>query len=323
MNVPAKEDPLYCDIIRTGTSRQPSGCPAARTSLSRPSGGFTLVELLVVIGIIALLIGILLPTLSSARESANRVACSSNLRQLGTAQVMYTLDNEGSFPAGARGGYLAHDWIHWELGRPGPNGESLEQRLDNGALVKYMGDEFDENIYRCPSDDIDSRLGGIAGQGPFRYSYTMNYLVASPIGDFSAEDAIGIAPDNYVKISGIDSSSEVAIMQEESHTTINDGISALVGFTPGRGKYRVVPGGTNGSTTQFKDWLSVIHDSNVEYPDFELQSGDTNVPNRKGRGNVAYADGHAEYTTREDLQAEYARAWNPTGDTSKLVIVYP
>ena len=65
----------------------------------RPSKhAFTLVELLVVIGIIALLIGILLPSLSVARESAKCVACLSNLRQLATAATLYTNNNHGSYP---------------------------------------------------------------------------------------------------------------------------------------------------------------------------------------------------------------------------------
>ena len=60
---------------------------------------FTLVELLVVIGIIALLISILLPALSKARASAQRLVCLSNMRQVGMAVQQYTIDNNGAFPS--------------------------------------------------------------------------------------------------------------------------------------------------------------------------------------------------------------------------------
>ncbi|MFT3785977.1 MAG: DUF1559 domain-containing protein [Tepidisphaeraceae bacterium] len=66
--------------------------------MKRTTKGFTLVELLVVIGIIALLISILLPSLNKARETANRAKCLSNLKQIGTALRVYETANNGQYP---------------------------------------------------------------------------------------------------------------------------------------------------------------------------------------------------------------------------------
>lgn len=97
--------------------------------------GFTLVELLVVIGIMALLIGILMPALSRARQQANTVKCLSNMRNMATAQMMYLNDNHGYLiQAGmAHGGMHAHDEIAWF-----------------NTLQKYYKNAL---VARCPADD--------------------------------------------------------------------------------------------------------------------------------------------------------------------------
>lgn len=74
--------------------------PARRTPHRGRAAGFTLVELLVVIGIIALLISILLPSLSRAREMSHRTVCQSNLRTLAQAMTMYANQNGGRLPNG-------------------------------------------------------------------------------------------------------------------------------------------------------------------------------------------------------------------------------
>jgi prepilin-type N-terminal cleavage/methylation domain-containing protein/prepilin-type processing-associated H-X9-DG protein len=159
--------------------------------------GFTLVELLVVIGIIALLISILLPSLSKAREQGNRVKCLSNMRQLGMAMALYTGDNKGAVPRPASGTVLFEDWIYWQSGRD----------INDGRLVKYQGDSgtFNPELYRCPSDpEVQARN--------YKYSYTINDYIA-PHGT--------TLPCR--KLSSIRRASEVILFIDESSATVDDG----------------------------------------------------------------------------------------------------
>src|SRR5215213_10873059 len=80
----------------------PGSKAAGNMRAMRKGRAFTLVELLVVIGIIAVLVGILLPVMGKARESARRTACLSNLRQVHAIFYMYALENRDHVPMGYR-----------------------------------------------------------------------------------------------------------------------------------------------------------------------------------------------------------------------------
>lgn len=131
----------------------PSPLPLTRVRSRQASAGFTLIEMLVVISIIALLISILLPALGAARRNAQAIVCASQIRQVGIAFAAYTTDND--------------DWFPPDLGHkvPWTSGNQWPVTLAHIYLNIRSGGTVDAEVFTCPSKPISTRT-----------AYNWNYL---------------------------------------------------------------------------------------------------------------------------------------------------
>ncbi len=144
----------------------------------RSPAAFTLVELLVVIGIIALLIGILLPVLGRAREAGRSVSCLSSIRQLNTTVLLYVNDHKGTLP---------YAW--------GPDNELVNRRLR-----LYMDQDSKTGgitrVYQCPSIRV-----------PLADDFFSTYAVS--LGTFIFSPPYVDPPRQPMKLSSVPRSTEV------------------------------------------------------------------------------------------------------------------
>jgi len=230
----------------------------------------------VVIGIIAVLLGILLPALSRARESAYRVQCASNLRQIGQALVMYVNQSKGLIPVAPKNATdpfdawyyrtTAGDISHFNNLAYSPIGKILKLSPKNYAVLM------------CPTDETAS----MRKTPQYIYSYVFNHR-------YNGTNSASVR-----KITEVKNSAEKVWVYEEDGSTIDDGNGELY------------PG--NWGNT---DLLSIRHNERgkkmPDKPDATL-----GIPNGGKRGNCLFVDGHADFVARSYAHAKSHGAPNPS-----------
>jgi prepilin-type N-terminal cleavage/methylation domain-containing protein len=224
------------------------------------SRGFTLVELLVVIGIIAVLISMLLPALNRVRDQANRIKCMNNLRNVMHGITMYTSENKGIMPycnwAGLPPGHVG--WLYKDPAMPDP------RHAETGIVYLYLKDT---NIFKCPLH-TEKRTGGVTE------TYT-SYLMNGAVQDYGAYPPTGRLANRVSKFQIND-----VIIFESGETNLmsppfNDGSSyprELISERHGGG-WRVAGNAAKGS----------------------------------GGGTIACTDGHSEWISTKEYDAELKR----------------
>ncbi|MEA2707970.1 MAG: hypothetical protein QOF78_571 [Phycisphaerales bacterium] len=268
--------------------------------------GFTLVELLVVIGIIAVLISVLLPTLASARKAGYKAKCLANLKTLGDAYKMYQLDNKGwwtpswqqytrTIPPGTVGGTADKRW-HDFIGKYVVGGMIGKQELNwNGTQLGSIEPQLwtepvwhsDNALWGCPMwerifrDSAGNVVNVDSGLAQYTCGYLQNKYPFAPRLTPVAEslNATSPNPGGHFKYTQWSRQSERALIFESiSHNWSMPGVTTWP-FAPEK------PGGTVWPRTP-----------DVNFPIDFNRHGRNRIANKPTDPslNMLFCDGHAE-----------------------------
>ena len=244
---------------------------------------FTLVELLVVVGIIAVLIAILFPVLRKAREQANRIKCASNLRVLGQAMVMYT-QRYGYYPVGCLQDGNDHESALWPV-----------------QLRAMLGG--DRRVFNCPSQDERCDWDD-EQRPPFRRANVAEMAYGYEEGEWLLGWVHSWFSYSYNAYGYGD-------VEDWAHESRFFGLGAFMRIQGGGGPSA---GMRRATTVKVPSRMIAIADSNADGGnDVAMlpQDGHSQDPGTvHNRGaNVLFCDGHVQWYPKKDLVVD----WNPRG----------
>jgi prepilin-type N-terminal cleavage/methylation domain-containing protein/prepilin-type processing-associated H-X9-DG protein len=248
------------------------------SSSRRARRGFTLVELLVVIGVILVLVALLLPAARKSVEAARQVTCMNHLRQIGMACLMYCHDNNNEFPgfAGSQtedGGPLLYEWIYAdEIYKGGGAAGAPFDDVHQSPILRYLTNR-DITVLRCPSDNPEHHQYVTHPElGPYHYSYVLNAWMCQWPAGWLRMTYVNLGYNIWpaYRLTEVKNPSQKVFFMEGDPRFIDDGSELLQSFMP------TDNGDIHGS---------FVHDT------FR------NADDDQSRTNVVFCDGHCEFVT--------------------------